>query len=89
MKGEGEVDDVDVSTVGVRGQDAGDSSSSSFPHLKVLQLLGQQIHFWGTCGIWEGSVRQTQIWDPQADPTGPQLRSREADSGVEGFIQCP
>ena len=36
MKGEGEVDDVGISTVGVRGEDASDSSSSSFLHLKVL-----------------------------------------------------
>ena len=63
MKGKGEVDNVDISTVGVRSQDTGDSSSSSFLHLKVLQLLGQQIYFWGKSGIWEGSVRQTQIWD--------------------------
>lgn len=42
---------MDVSTVGVRSQDTGDSSSSSFLHLKVLQLLGQQIHFSITCGL--------------------------------------
>ena len=47
MEGEGEVDDVGVGTVGVRGEDASDSSSSSFLHFEVLQLLGQQIHFWG------------------------------------------
>lgn len=47
MEGEGEVDDVGIGAVGVGGEHARDSSSSSFPHLKVLQLLGQQIHFWG------------------------------------------
>lgn len=36
MKGEGEVDNVGVGTVGVRGKDTSDSSSSSFLHLKVL-----------------------------------------------------
>jgi len=55
MEGEGEVDDVGVGTVGVRGEDASDSSSSSFLHFEVLQLLGQQIHFWGQKrkAIWE------------------------------------
>ena len=48
MQGEGEVDSVDVGTVGVRSQDARDSSDSRLRHLKVLQLLGQQTHF---CGL--------------------------------------
>ena len=47
MEGEGEVNDVGIGAVGVRGKDASDSSSSSFLHFEVLQLLGQQIHFWG------------------------------------------
>ena len=55
MEGEGEVNDVGIGTVGVRGEDASDSSSSSFLHFEVFQLLGQQIHFWGQKrkAVWE------------------------------------
>lgn len=68
MKGEGEVDDVGISTVGVRGEDASDSSSSSFLHLKVLQLLGQQIYFWGQKQkpFGKRAIRQTELLHKKA-----------------------